>query len=290
MVRKILFNGLIMGGFLFMSKDEVIELVNMFSDDYLNDEFRSLCLNLVLKLSQNPDVSLNRGKTESWAAGVIYVIGQLNFLFDPITEYYISNDLVASYFNVSKQTLWNKARDIRRLLNLKLGDEEFSCEYILNLNIPESDDDLKRIRTFNEVKKQMLPRRPIDIDYVKNKKLITLIRDGVNDINEIYYHMRPAFLIDLSHDFITLRIKTDDGKFRIPLFTSVKESDEFLYEYDGELEARYWPFTNVLYRMDNSNFDGVVINPTIDDFFISKEMIEEIYPNPNIINYWRIYF
>lgn len=273
-----------------MSKEEIIELVNMFCDDYLNDEFRNLCHKLVLKLSQNPDVSLNRGKTESWASGAIYVIGQLNFLFDPITEYYISNDLVASYFNISKQTLWNKARDIRRLLNLKLGDEEFSCDYILDLNIPKSDDDLKRIRTFNEVKSQMLTRRPIDIDYVKNKKLVSLIRDGVDDLNELYYHMRPAYLIDLSHDLKTLTIKTDDGKFRVPLFTSVKESDEFLSDYDEELEARYWPFINVLYRLGNSDFDGVVINPTIDDFFISKEMIKEMYPNPDIINYWRIYF
>ena len=273
-----------------MSAEEIIELVNRFSDDYLNDEFREFCLKLVLKLSQNPDVSLSRGKAEGWAAGAIYVIGQLNFLFDPITEYYIPNDLVASYFGVSKQTLWNRARDIRRLLNLKLGDEEFSSEYVLNLNIPQSDDDLKRIRTFNEVKRQILPRRPIDIDYVKNNELVALIRNGADDLNELYHHMRPAYLIDLSHDLITLRIKTEGDKFVIPLFTSVKESDEFLSDCDKELEARHWPFTNVLYRMGNSDFEGVMINPTIDDFFISKEMIKEIYPNPNIIDYCNIYF
>lgn len=273
-----------------MTKEELIELVNKFSDDYLNDEFRDLCLKLLFKLSLNPDVSLNRGKNEAWASGIIYVIGQLNFLFDPITEYYLSNDLIASYFNVSKQTVWNKSRDIRRLLNLKLGDEEFSCDYILNLNIPQSDDDLKRIRTFNEVKNQILPRRPIDIDYVKNKELIKLIRNGENDLNELYHHIRSAYFIDLSHDFNTLRFETDDGKFIIPLFTSVKESDEFLSDFDKELVAHYWPFTNILYIMDNSDFKGVMINPTIDDFFISKEMIEEIYPNRNNIDYWRIYF
>jgi len=274
----------------FMANEDVIELVNRFSDDYLNDEFRDLCINLVFKLSQNPNVSLNRGKTEAWASGIIYVIGQLNFLFDPITEYYLSNDLVSSYFNVSKQTVWNKSRDIRRLLNLKLGDEEFSSEYILNLKIPQSDDDLKRIRTFNEVKNQISSRPPIDIDYVKNKELIALIRNGENDLNELYYHMRSAYFIDLSHDFNTLMIKTDDGKFIIPLFTSVRESDEFLSYFDEELVAKYWPFTNILYRMDNSNFLGVMINPKTDDFFVSKEMIEEIYPNRNNIDYWRIYF
>lgn len=274
----------------FMANEDVIELVNRFSDDYLNDEFRDLCIKLVFKLSQNPDVSLNRGKTEAWASGIIYVIGQLNFLFDPITEYYLSNDLVSSYFNVSKQTVWNKSRDIRRLLNLKLGDEEFSSEYILNLKIPQSDDDLKRIRTFNEVKNQISSRPPIDIDYVKNKELIALIRNGENDLNDLYYHMRSAYFIDLNHDFNTLMIKTDDGKFIIPLFTSVRESDEFLSYFDEELVAKYWPFTNILYRMDNSNFLGVMINPKTDDFFVSKEMIEEIYPNRNNIDYWRIYF
>jgi hypothetical protein len=202
----------------------------------------------------------------------------------------LSNDLVSSYFNVSKQTVWNKSRDIRRLLNLKLGDEEFSSEYILNLKIPQSDDDLKRIRTFNEVKNQISSRPPIDIDYVKNKELIALIRNGENDLNELYYHMRSAYFIDLSHDFNTLMIKTDDGKFIIPLFTSVRESDEFLSYFDEELVAKYWPFTNILYRMDNSNFLGVMINPKTDDFFVSKEMIEEIYPNRNNIDYWCIYF
>ena len=274
-----------------MSTEEVTELVNSFCDDYLNDEFRAFCLKLVFKLSQNPDVSLKRGKAEGWAGGVIYVIGQLNFLFDPITEYYIPNDLVASYFDITKQTLWNRARDIRRLLNLKLGDEEFSSEYILNLNIPESDDDLKRIRTFNEVKSQIVPRYPIDIDYVKNRELTALIRSGAEDLNELYRHLRPAYLIDLSHNISTLLIKTDDGKFRIPLFTSVRECDEFLSGFDDdELEARYWPFINVLYRLGNSDFEGVVINPTIDDFFISSKMIDEMYPDRDIIDYWRIYF
>ena len=56
---------------------------------------------------------------------------------------------------------------------MKLGDEEFTTDLISTLDIPESDEDLKRIRTFKEVKSQITnrPDTPEDVD---NTELIEL--------------------------------------------------------------------------------------------------------------------
>ena len=135
-------------------QEELKRMISEFSDEYLNNEYKSLNLKLLNKLIEN-NVSFNRGRVENWACGIIFAIGQLNFLFERSIMPYVSHNRVCGYFETRKETAWIKSRDIRRLLNLKLGDEELSTEFTLSLNIPKSDEDLKRIRTFEEVKFQI---------------------------------------------------------------------------------------------------------------------------------------
>lgn len=120
-------------------KDELINLVSGFCDEKLDREYKTLCLKLVEKLSRKREVPFRRGKIEIWAGGIVYAIGQINFLFDDSFKPYAAPDDICKYFKTNKSSTSNKARDIRKLLNIKVGDREFSTRRLLNSNVRGGD-------------------------------------------------------------------------------------------------------------------------------------------------------
>ena len=239
-----------------MCKDEIVTMISDFSTKYLDDEYKSLNIKLVGKLSDK--VSFETDKPELWAGGIVYAVGQLNFLFDREIKPFILRDEISYYFGCDLRKISLKSRDIRRLLELKLGDEEFSTEFVSSLNIPPSDGDLKRIRLLNEVKHQILPRRPLDADYVKNsevEKLIRRIGDGEDCLEELYLLLRSVYFIQLHSENKSLMENTGDGGFRFLLFTSMDKSMEISDAYNG-LEPELWAFYNIMDFIDGENFRG----------------------------------
>ena len=128
-------------------ENQLIELVSNFGDEYLDDEYKMLSIKLVEKLGRKREVPFKRGKIENWASGIIYAIGQLNFLFDDSFFPYATPEDICDYFNTKKSTASNKAHDIRKLLNLKLGNKEFSTRLILESDISIIGGDLSQIKT-----------------------------------------------------------------------------------------------------------------------------------------------
>lgn len=125
---------------------KLIEMTNAFCDAELNSEYKALCEKLVHKLGRKHDVPFKRGKLENWASGIVYAIGQINYLFDKNFEPYATPDDICKYFKTKKSTASNKARDIRQMLNLKTGDKEFSTKYILDSNVRTNDFNEKTLR------------------------------------------------------------------------------------------------------------------------------------------------
>ena len=130
-----------------LKERQLIEMVSSFCCEKLDEEYRELSVKLVQKLARKREVPFKRGNLENWASGIIYAIGQINFLFDDSFDPYATPDDICSYFGTKKSTASNKARDIRKLLNLKLGDEEFSTELILNSNVRGFGGDLSQAKT-----------------------------------------------------------------------------------------------------------------------------------------------
>ena len=73
-------------------EEKLIGLVSSFCDEKLDAEYKMLSIRLVQKLGRKRDVPFKRGKLEIWASGVIYALGQINFLFDKSFEPYSSAD------------------------------------------------------------------------------------------------------------------------------------------------------------------------------------------------------
>lgn len=191
------------------------------------------------------DSPLKRGKVENWACAIIYTVGQLNFLFDPAIKPCIANFILCTYFDANQHSMWYKSRDIRRLLKLKLSDEEFSTKYVLSLNIPESKDDLKRIRTLGEVRSKYRHRRPYEPFNIKNIKLVNII-SGVIELDEKEFKEESYSLIQSSY-FVTginRFYSKKDNKIQILLFTSAEKYES--YKGNSTIKKLFFHFIEFL--------------------------------------------
>ncbi len=92
----------------------------------LDDEYARLARRLVGQLARKRPSPLMRGDTRIWAAGVLYVIAQVNFLFDRSQSPYMSSADLAAAVNVKPTTMANKAAMINRLLNISIYEPELT--------------------------------------------------------------------------------------------------------------------------------------------------------------------
>ena len=67
-----------------------------------------------------------RGDTRIWAAGAIYAVGQVNFLFDRSQRPHMTADRLAACLGVVKTTMANKAALINKTLNLGVFEPDLT--------------------------------------------------------------------------------------------------------------------------------------------------------------------
>jgi hypothetical protein len=115
-------------------KEALIEMINVFADRYLDEDYKMLCKKLIDKMSRKRKVPFLSGKLEIWAAAIVYSLGQINFLFDKSFEPYVSATDLCNYFGTSQSTTSQKAKIIRDMFKMRYFDEEFSTKRMLNEN------------------------------------------------------------------------------------------------------------------------------------------------------------
>lgn len=92
--------------------DRVVAATDAACLEHLDEEYADLCRCLVGKLARKRPSPLARGDVGIWAAGVVYAIGQLNFLFDKSQMVHLTADQLSDVLNVKKTTMANKARHV----------------------------------------------------------------------------------------------------------------------------------------------------------------------------------
>ena len=115
-------------------EQQIIELISKFCQEKLDKEYEALCIKLTQKLGRKRNVPFMTGKLEIWAASIIYVIGQLNFLFDKSFTPYIPASDIHEYFGTKSTTVGAKSKTIRDLLKLNRFDNEFSTTHWIESN------------------------------------------------------------------------------------------------------------------------------------------------------------
>ena len=107
------------------SAEQVIKLTDKVCADLLDEEYAGLARQVVAKLARKRPSPLQSGRAATWAGGVVWALGQVNFLSDPSSEPYVAHDDLAAAFGLSKSTLGQKAKQIRDMLKMTWATPEF---------------------------------------------------------------------------------------------------------------------------------------------------------------------
>lgn len=105
--------------------DEVIGITDAVCLATLDEEYADLARRVAAKLARKRPSPLVSGRPTTWAAGIVYALGQVNFLFDPETKPYVTADELSAAFGLAKSTMGSKAKQIRDLLRI----DHFSLEF-----------------------------------------------------------------------------------------------------------------------------------------------------------------
>jgi AcrR family transcriptional regulator len=97
---------------------EILAITDELCAAYLDREYGELGRELVARLARKRPSPLARGDVRIWAAGALYALGQINFLFDRSQQPHLTADQLAGHLGVVKTTMANKAAAIRRTLDL----------------------------------------------------------------------------------------------------------------------------------------------------------------------------
>ena len=106
--------------------DEIVGMTDAFCRERLDDEYGALCRKLAGVLSRKRPSPLTRGKPESWASGIVRVVGWVNFLGDPSQPHHMRMTDIDEGIGVSEATGSAKSMAIRNLLGIRRLDPEWT--------------------------------------------------------------------------------------------------------------------------------------------------------------------
>lgn len=102
--------------------------------DHLDDEYAALCRSLTVRLARKRPSPLERGDSRIWAAGVVYTVGSINFLFDKSQPPHLRANELAEHLEVVQSSMANKSARIRSLLGLSWYEPELTRRDLLERN------------------------------------------------------------------------------------------------------------------------------------------------------------
>jgi hypothetical protein len=96
--------------------EKIIGLTDAVCDRQLNCEYRDLARKMAAALSRKRPSPLASGAPRTWACGIVYVLGRINFLDDPSTSPHMTTAQLRTAFEVSESAVHAKARVIEKAL------------------------------------------------------------------------------------------------------------------------------------------------------------------------------
>ena len=106
--------------------EEITSLIVDFCNTHLNEEYTEVSLRLLEKLRRKRPSPLLKGKSNTWACGIVYAIGSTNFLFDKSQTPHMRATELASHFGISQSTAGNKAGEIYKYFDMTPFDPEWT--------------------------------------------------------------------------------------------------------------------------------------------------------------------
>ena len=94
-------------------------LTDAFCKERLNEEYAEVCRQMAAALCRKRPSPLQSGSLQTWAGGIVHLVGSINFLFDRASKPYLSAADLAAGFGIAKSTTGNKAAQIRQALKIR---------------------------------------------------------------------------------------------------------------------------------------------------------------------------
>lgn len=98
--------------------EAVTGITDEFCREHLNEEYADLSRKIAAVLSRKRPSPLESGRARSWAAGIVYALGRVNFLSDDSREPYMTMSELCEKIGVSQSNASSKSREIWCLLGL----------------------------------------------------------------------------------------------------------------------------------------------------------------------------
>lgn len=103
----------------------VTELTDAFCREHLDEEYAGLARLAVAALCRKRPSPLFSGKPNTWACGIVYALGQVNFLSDKSSHPHIGMEDLCARFGVASSTGCNKAKAVRDALGIWHGNHRW---------------------------------------------------------------------------------------------------------------------------------------------------------------------
>ena len=97
---------------------QIIDITDTACREHLDEEYGLITRRLVARLARKRPSPIVRGDARIWAAGAIYAVGQVNFLFDRTQTPHMTAKQLAEALGVVQTTMANKAAIINRALDI----------------------------------------------------------------------------------------------------------------------------------------------------------------------------
>ena len=106
--------------------DEIVAFTDPFCQRHLNEEYRDLCRRMAATLCRKRPSPVATGKTRTWACGIAYSVGRINFLFDQSQTPHLRADELCHHFGLSPKTGAAKSTTILELLKSGPADPHWT--------------------------------------------------------------------------------------------------------------------------------------------------------------------
>lgn len=105
---------------------QIIDVTDAACRDHIDEEYGLLTRRLVARLARKRPSPLERGGARIWAAGAIYAVGQVNFLFDRTQTPHLTAKQLAEVLGVVQTTMANKAGIVNRMLDIRIFEPDLT--------------------------------------------------------------------------------------------------------------------------------------------------------------------
>jgi hypothetical protein len=102
--------------------EKIVGLIDSVCDRRLNTEYRNLARAMAAALCRKRPSPLASGQPRTWACGIVYVLGRINFLSDPSFSPHMTTAELCAAFEVGESTIHAKARAIEKALGTQPFD------------------------------------------------------------------------------------------------------------------------------------------------------------------------